>query len=145
VQASGRTPAQIAQRVTQGIASNFAAPPNVFVSVRSLRPEDPILPGAPAQAEDPVIRVYMLGEIAAPGLKELVPGTTLLQALSESGGFTNFAALKRLQLRRTNPQTGAQGVTVINYRAIANGAALSRDIVLAEGDVILVPQRRLFE
>jgi polysaccharide export outer membrane protein len=145
VQASGRTPAQIAQRVTQGIESNFAAPPNVFVAVRSLRPQDPILPGAPGLEDDPIVRIYMLGEVNAPGLKELVPGTTLLQALSESGGFTNFAALKRLQLRRTNPQTGAQGVTVINYRAIADGAALSQDIVLAEGDVILVPQRRLFE
>ena len=146
VQASGRTPAQIAQRVTQGIVSNFATTPNVFVSVRSLRPEDPVLPTPPPQPEpDPVIRVFMLGEVNAPGPKEMQPGVTLLQALSQTGGFTNFAATKRLQLRRTDPRTGIQSVTTINYRAIADGAALSRDVVLTDGDVILVPQRRLFE
>jgi polysaccharide export outer membrane protein len=141
VRASGRTPAQISQLVANGLAPNFATEPNVFVAVRSLRPEDPILP----DDEDAVVRVYLLGEVNDPGLKELPPGVTLLQALSVSGGFTNFAALKRLQLRRTDPHTGMQSVATINYRAIANGAALSRDIVLGEGDVILVPQRRLFE
>lgn len=143
VQASGRTPAQISERVRDRIASNFVAPPNVFVSVRRLRAEDPPAPDRPGEA--PTVSIYMLGEVNAPGLKELTPGVTLLQALSTSGGFTDFAALKRLQLRRTDPHTGAQSVTTINYRAIADGAALSRDIVLAEGDVILVPQRRLFE
>jgi polysaccharide export outer membrane protein len=142
VRASGRTPAQISELVAQRIAPNFASEPNVFVSVRALRPEDPFLPTE--QAED-IVRVYFLGEVNAPGVKELVPGITLLQALSEAGGFTNFAARKRLQLRRTDPKTGAQSVAIINYQALADGAALSRDIVLAEGDVILVPQRRLFE
>ncbi|PWJ12876.1 polysaccharide biosynthesis/export family protein [Jannaschia seohaensis] len=141
VRAGGRTPAEISQQLTQAIASNFAAPPNVFVSVRSLRPEDPA-----AQAEEEaVMLIYVLGEVNEPGPKRILPGTTFLQALSTTGGFTNFAADKRVQLRRTDPQTGAQGVTVINYRAIAAGAAMSQDIVLTEGDVILVPQRRLFE
>jgi polysaccharide export outer membrane protein len=138
VQASGRTPAQISSVIADRIASNFAAPPNVFVGVRSLRPDD-------QTEEADVVRVYFLGEVNAPGAKQLVPGVTLLQALSEAGGFTNFAARKRLQLRRTDPNTGMQSVSVINYQALANGAALSRDILLTEGDVILVPQRRLFE
>ncbi|TFL17125.1 polysaccharide biosynthesis/export family protein [Jannaschia formosa] len=140
VQAAGRTPSQIAQRLTQGIAENFATPPNVFVSVRSVRPEEPLAPEAEA-----AIQVYILGEVNAPGPKQMEPGVTLLQALSQTGGFTNFAATKRLQLRRTDPHTGAQSLTTINYRAIAEGARLARDVVLIEGDVILVPQRRLFE
>lgn len=140
VRAAGRTPAQISQQITQSIASNFAAPPNVFVSVQALRPEEPRQP-----EEEQVMLIYVLGEVNEPGPKQLLPGATLLQALSTTGGLTNFAADKRLQLRRTDPHTGAQGVTVVNYRAIAAGAALTQDIVLAEGDVILVPQRRLFE
>ena len=146
LRASGRTPDQIAALISQGIAPNFATPPNVFVSVAQIRPADPILPQAPVQPEeDPVVQVYILGEVNAPGPKEMPVGATLLQALSTSGGFTNFAATKRVQLRRTDPATGAQRVVSINYRALAQGAGLSRDIVLTEGDVILVPQRRLFE
>ena len=141
VQASGRSTGQIAQEITAGIADNFASQPNVFVSVRTLRQEAPRTgPSAPA-----VMNIYLLGEVNAPGIKQVVPGATLLQALSESGGFTNFAALRRVQLRRTDPRTNVQTVTLINYKALANGAALSRDIILGEGDVILVPQRRLFE
>lgn len=143
VQASGRTPAQISEQVAAGIASNFASPPNVFVSVVSLRPVIP-QPAGPA-APERTISIYLLGEVVTPGLIAVAPGTTLLQALSQSGGFTNFAALKRLQLRRTDSNNGTQAVTLINYRAIANGAALSSDIVLRDGDVLLVPQRRLFE
>ncbi|MEM7642171.1 MAG: polysaccharide biosynthesis/export family protein [Pseudomonadota bacterium] len=140
VRAFGRTPDQIAAALTSSLASNFANEPNVFVAVRTLRPTDPVLP-----EESAFMNIYILGEVNSPGPKEVVPGATLLQALSESGGFTNFAAVKRVQLRRTNPRTNAQTVTLIDYRSLANGAALSQDVVLVEGDVILVPQRRLFE
>jgi polysaccharide export outer membrane protein len=143
IRASGRTPAQISQLVSDRIAPNFATAPNVFVAVRSLRPVDPVV--QPQAVEADIVRIYVLGEVNDPGIKELEPGVTLLQALSTTGGFTDFAALKRLQLRRTDPRTGLQGVTLIDYRALADGASLGRDVVLAEGDVILVPQRRLFE
>ncbi len=75
----------------------------------------------------------------------MAPGTTILQALSQSGGFTNFAATRRIQLRRTDRQTGRQSVVVINYKAIAAGAVVTNDFALADGDVIVVPERRLFE
>lgn len=145
VQATGRTTDQVAAALRQGIASNFANEPNVFVSVRTLRPKDPVVPRSNAPVAAPVMNVYFLGEVNAPGVKAIPPGSTLLQAMSQSGGFTNFAALGRIQLRRTNPLTGQQTVNLINYKAISRGAALSQDIVLGEGDVILVPQRRLFE
>ncbi len=66
------------------------------------------------------------------------------QALAESGGLTRFAADKRIQLRRTDPRSGQQSITPINYRALADGAVMN-DFPLADGDVILVPERRLFE
>lgn len=142
VQAGGRTTDQIAAALREGIADNFAAPPNVFVSVRTLRP---VVRGPSTPAVAPVMNIYFLGEVNAPGPKEVRPGSTLIQALSFSGGFTNFAALKRIQLRRTDQISGRQSVVTIDYNALSRGAALSQDIVLGEGDVILVPQRRLFE
>jgi polysaccharide export outer membrane protein len=72
-------------------------------------------------------------------------GTTLLQGLSLGGGFTNFAATRRIQLRRTHPHTGETSMVTLDYRALSDGGMLRNDPVLADGDVILVPERRLFE
>ena len=46
-------------------------------------------------------------------------------------------------LRRTGSD-GVQRVTILNYKALADGA-VTNDIELRDGDVILVPERRLFE
>lgn len=142
VRAGGRTTSQVERSISAGIASNFSVEPNVFVTVRALRPEDQEIPG---EDDEETIKIYFLGEVNAPGVREVTPGTTLLQALSQSGGLSNFAATRRIQLRRTNPTTNAQSVTTIDYRALSRGASLEQDIVLAEGDIILVPERRLFE
>jgi len=138
VSASGRSAGQVGSAIKSGIASNFASEPNVFVTVQSLRT-------APIGSGPARIDVYMIGEIAAPGEKRLGRGTTLLQALAETGGFTKFAATKRIVLRRTDRRTGEQTVSRINYKAIADGTSVGNDIVLRDGDVIIVPERRLFE
>jgi polysaccharide export outer membrane protein len=136
VPVAGRTVGEVQAMIADGIAVNFANRPNVFVSVQ---------PGQRAAATGPAtIDVYFMGEVNAPGAKPLPRGTTLLQALAQSGGLTRFAADKRIQLRRTDPNTGRQSITQINYRALANGAVMN-DFTLADGDVILVPERRLFE
>lgn len=137
----GMTPSQVQQQITAGISSNFAVLPDVFVAVSEVfvaPPAGPPLPG-------PTIDIYIQGEVNTPGLMEVSPGTTLIQALSLHGGFTNFAATRRIQLRRIHPNTGQTSVVTFNYRAVEQGASLSHDPVLVEGDVILVPQRRLFE
>lgn len=136
--ASGRSTGQLEGLIEQGIASNFAVSPDVFVTVREVGA--PVFTGGRS-----TIDVYFLGEFNVPGVTELPRGSTFMQALALGGGFTNFAAQQRIQLRRTNPHTGEISVATINYRAIANGGTLSSDPVLADGDVILVPERRLFE
>jgi len=138
VRARGRTAAQIEAAITRRIASSFANSPTVFVSVISLRPEE-------EEEEPETMAVYVLGEVNTPGLREVKPGTTFLQALSQAGGFTSFAATKRVQIRRTHPRTGEQSISVINYKALSRGAAQQRSIHLKEGDVIVIPERRLFE
>ncbi len=141
VRAAGRTVDQIRSSVVAELTESFAAEPTVFVSVSSLRA--PAAPAAPA--EPATIKIYFMGEVNTPGLREVEPGTTFLQGLSQAGGFTSFAATKRVQLRRTIRHTGEQTLSTINYRALSEGGGLTRSIVLFEGDVILVPERRLFE
>jgi len=139
VQAGGSSVGQVASAISTGISPNFASPPNVFVTVRSLRAR------TNGVAVPDTITVYFMGEVGAPGARELPEGVTFLQALSESGGLTNFAAERRIQIRRTDPHTLQESVGTIDYRALSGGGRLTRDITLIEGDVILVPERRLFE
>lgn len=135
IPAGGRTVEQVQADLVARLAPNFAAPPTVFVSLeRLVEPREPREPTPP-----PTIEVYVMGESANPGRIEVEENTTLLQAFAQMGGFTEFAATKRIQLRR-----GAQ-TFVIDYTAIERGTSTAGDTVLQKGDVILVPQRRLFE
>ncbi len=101
IRAAGRTVDDVKAELAGGLASNFAASPNVFVSVGTLA----IRPAATASAAR-TIGVYAMGEVASPGRADVPPGTTILQFLAQAGGFTRFAAQKRVQLRRTDPKTG---------------------------------------
>lgn len=140
LQARGLTVSQIQSSVTDAIASNFAAAPTVFVSVAPAQ-RAPVRSGSVPLNTD--IKIYFVGEVNNPGILEVEAGTTLLQALAAGGGVSRFAATKRIQLRRADA-TGTQQVSTFNYKALTNGAAM-RDIELKDGDVILVPERRLFE
>ena len=139
VRASGRTTAQVGSSIVDAIAPNFASQPNVFVTVATLRSGTGGATG-PAQ-----IDIFLMGEIASPGTVSVARGTTLIQALASTGGFTPYAATKRIVLRRTDARTGKSMVHKINYKAIADGTAAVQDIRLRDGDVIIVPERRLFE
>ena len=144
---TGRTVEAVQGDLVSRLAPSFAAPPTVFVSLESLaeRVVRPIVQAPPAPpAEDPVISVYVVGEANKPGLIEVAPGTTVLQMFAIMGGFTNFAATKRVQLRRADA-SGAEQVYTLNYPAIEAGAVTAGRATLADGDVIVVPQRRLFE
>lgn len=141
VQAGGLSVDQVRSSITSTLAPNFAAEPTVFVSLRSVAEAAPVVSGGPYVA--PSIKVYVLGEVANPGLVEMEPGTTLMQAFALVGGFSRFAAKKRVQLRRTT--SGAESIYPVNYEAILAGTSTMGATVLAGGDVIVVPQRRLFE
>jgi polysaccharide export outer membrane protein len=139
---AGRTVGEVQAALTTAIASNFAAPPTVFVAVNPA----PVVPRTPvAPAPPPTIEIYFIGEISSSGAKSVPPGTTFLQAMAQSGGLTRFAAVKRVQLRRTDPSTGQPHVFTINYGAILDGARMRNSIILQDGDIIVVPERRLFE
>ena len=125
-----------ANPLTLGPPQLLAAPPTVFVTAV---PQEPL---PMAEAEKEVVNIYVMGEASAPGAKAVLPGTTFLQALSQAGGLSPFAATKRIQLRRA--RTPGQ-VIVVDYDAIMRGAVMNYDPVLSEGDVIVVPERRLFE
>jgi polysaccharide biosynthesis/export protein len=137
--ARGQTVAQIQAALRAALTPNFAAPPNVVVSVGAL------VELTEEQRRGPVMPVYVLGEVNTPGVIEVRRGTTLLQFLAASGGFTRFAATNRIQLRRTDPRTRQETVYNFDYRAALQGTLGAGTVVLQAGDVVIVPERKLFE
>lgn len=150
VKANGRSLDSLRSAIADALAPNFASTPTVFLTVGQLNPVTTAVTSAAAQAAAAKVRpygtiaVYAVGEVTTPGRLDIENGTTLLQFLAESGGMTRFAATKRIQLRRADRKTGQETVYKYNYKAVQAGAA-SPVIVLREGDVIVVPERRLFE
>jgi polysaccharide export outer membrane protein len=142
IRAAGQSVEAVQRTLTTRLAGNFAATPNVFVSLEELYVA-PVRTPQP-EAAPPVISIFVLGEVAKPGELEVAPGTNVLQAFAVMGGFTNFAAVKRIQLRRVDPKTGVQQIIALNYKRIEAGDR-SGLTSLREGDTIVVPQRRLFE
>jgi polysaccharide export outer membrane protein len=140
VEARGRTLDAVRDDLVSQLSPNFANPPTVFVSLERVAEAGPVGPPLP----EATIAIYVMGEVPSPGKLELSPGTTMLQAFAQMGGFSDFAATKRVQLRRRDA-SGAERIYPLSYDAIMQGTSPNGGVTLQEGDVILVPTRRLFE
>ena len=132
VRAGGRSVESVEAAIADQLASNFAVRPSVFVSVVTVDETYGTFP------------IFVIGQVATPGMVEVEPGTTLLQAIALAGGLDRFAATKRIQLRRAD-STGQERLYLFNFKAVERGGAIQSMITLREGDVIIVPERRLFE
>jgi polysaccharide export outer membrane protein len=117
LRASGRTPAQLAQTLADGLR-RFVEVPRVTVSV--------------SQAKS--AHFYVVGQVQKSGEFPLAGPTTVLQALALAGGFKDFAKTESIVIIRRN-----QAVVPVNYKRIADGRDVSQNVVLGPGDTILVP------
>lgn len=133
IRVGGQTIDAVERTIADRLTSNFAVRPNVFVALTSI------------DEESSLYDIFVLGQVSTPGIVQVKAGTTLLQALALAGGPARFAATKRVQLRRTDPSTGQEKLYLFNYRSVERGGAIPSMIALREGDVIIVPERRLFE
>ena len=77
------------------------------------------------------------GEVQRAGAYPLLPGMTMLQALSSAGGFTQFANLKKIYMLRT--EGGKQVRYPFNYKEVIAGKDPEQNIVMKAGDTIVVP------
>jgi polysaccharide export outer membrane protein len=120
VQAAGLTPSQLAATLTEGL-KKFITNPQVTVSVSEINSR----------------RVYVTGEVTKPGAFPLLPNMTVLQALSSSGGFSQFAKIKGIYVLRV--EDGKQVKHPFNYKDVVSGKKPELNIPLQPGDVIVVP------
>ena len=135
VMAAGRTPEAVAEAIQRELQPDFVEPPTVTVSLLALAPG--------TLEEEEFLTVYVLGEVNSPGGFQVQEPIGFLQALSLAGGPGIFAAKERIQVRQKSDR-GVEQVYLVNYEAIEEGAAAPQ-IMLGDGDTVMVPERGLFE
>jgi polysaccharide export outer membrane protein len=75
--------------------------------------------------------------VARPGAFALVPGMTILQALSDAGGLTPFANSKKIYVMRE--QGGKREKLFFNYKEVLDGKRPEQNVDLKPGDTIVIP------
>ncbi len=83
-------------------------------------------------------KVYVIGEVKKEGPLRLEGPMTVLQALAEVGGVTDYAKRSKIYVLRTS-QTGKE-IFRFDYNAVVRGQKMDGNIVLSPGDTIVVPR-----
>ena len=82
-------------------------------------------------------RIYLVGAVKKEGPIELQHDMSILQALSEGGGLTEYAKRKKIYVLRTS--NGVQTKLLFNYDAVIKGERIHDNILVQPDDVIVVP------
>lgn len=87
---------------------------------------------------DLMLTVYVYGEVKNPGAIQFRQSKrfTLLQAISQAGGLTEWASKSRVTVKRTDKETGKEMQFFVNLKKIE--AMKTPDIILDDGDVIII-------
>lgn len=88
---------------------------------------------------DQMQNVFLYGEVRNPGAIPYLSSKkiTLLQAIAQAGGTTEWAKKSRVMIKRKDNKTGKEMKINVNLKNMINGKIA--DIVLEEGDVVIVP------
>ncbi len=87
--------------------------------------------------------VFMTGEVNKPGPFELTRRTNVMQAIAIAGGFATFAATSRVQVHRQ--VNGENVIIAFDYDDFTSGRDVAGNVTLQAGDVVVVPEKGLFE
>ena len=88
---------------------------------------------------DQMQNVFVYGEVKKPGVVQFLSskGITLLQAIAQAGGTTDYARKSSVIIKRRDKKTGKEMKVGANLKNIETGRIA--DIMLEEGDVVIVP------
>jgi polysaccharide biosynthesis/export protein len=119
VTAAGKTPLELANQISI-MLTKYVQDPNVSVVLTQSNSK----------------RIYLLGEVAKKGPVPMTPGMTLLEAIADAGGLTDFANAKKIYILRVDG--GTQQKIPVHYKEALKGNSQS-NVALKSGDTIVVP------
>ena len=120
VAVAGLTPAQVEATIQEQLSKIIRAP-DVTVIVAQINSKKIFLTGA-VKREGPLKYTYRM---------------TVLQAISEAGGLTDYA--KRKNIYVLHNENGRQYRLPFNYISVLKGESMEQNIMLSPGDTIVVP------
>jgi polysaccharide export outer membrane protein len=110
------TPNALGENLTKEL-SKYINKPDVTVSVQSVQSK----------------KYYITGEVGRTGSFPLVVPTTILEALTNAGGFREYAKKNKIYILR-----GKERIK-FNYNDVIKGKNLEQNILVENGDYIHVP------
>jgi polysaccharide export outer membrane protein len=133
VKAGGLTLRALETELRKQLANGFLKHPQVSVTVEQYRSQ----------------RVFIIGEVRAPGTYQLTGDMSLIEALARAGSTTNDAADEVMIVRPPAGRAGdgplmpeqgdAATVIRVNIRDLQAGK-LSQNVALLDGDTLVVPR-----
>ena len=120
VQVLGMTPAEVEAMLASKLAQ-FIHGADVTVVPKEIRSQ----------------KAYLLGAVKKEGSVTLQSATTVLEAITEAGGLTDYATPKKIYILRK--ENGRQVRLPFNYRAVIKGERMEQNIVLLPEDIVVVP------
>jgi polysaccharide export outer membrane protein len=120
IRAAGKTPTALAEEI-ETLADRYLTEATVTVIVRQINSR----------------KIYITGEVNAPGAYPLTGPLTIMQAIALAGGVLEYARLSDITiLRDVEGQTRAFR---FNYEDVSRGRKLNQNFALQPGDTIVVP------
>jgi polysaccharide export outer membrane protein len=116
IAADGLTPVELAAKVTEILKSQIKEP-EVMVQLQSVQSK----------------KYYITGEVNRSGIFPLIIPVTVLEALTNAGGFREFAKKNKIIIMR-----GTERIK-FNYNEVIKGKKLEQNIKIQDGDYIVVP------
>ncbi len=83
-------------------------------------------------------KIYIVGAVRKEGPLPYTYRMTVMQALSEAGGLTEYAKRKRIYILRT--ESGKDYRLDFNYDEVVKGERMEQNIPLLPGDTLIIPQ-----
>jgi polysaccharide export outer membrane protein len=116
IDAGGFTPKEIEASVAKAL-TKYVVKPLVTVTVMEVGSK----------------KYYLVGMVNHPGEFPLAVPTTVLDAISKSGGLQDFANKKKIYILRGDKKIP------FNYKEVINGKNMDQNILLEPGDHVVIP------
>ena len=117
----GLTPRQVESSITSQLAK-FINGPDVTVIVTAINSK----------------KIYILGGVAKAGPIPYTYRMSVMQAIGEAGGLTDYAKRKKIYVLRS--QGGKEVRLPFNYQEVIKGQKMDQNVPLLPGDTLVVPQ-----
>lgn len=125
VEVSGKTPAQVEKDIQTRLADGYLVNPTVSVLVKEYKSKT----------------ISVLGQVRKPTTISYAAGMSIVDAISQAGGFTPMARKNAVKVTRVDRTAEAEKTVsfTVPVESIANGKA--KPFFLRPGDTIFVPER----